>query len=853
MKRLSLFLTAVLACLLIGKPSFAQAPDALATPVETAAILADSDWSHIVPFGDKIFFYKQHNGVVVVGHMGSDGKVTTLHERTLDKGWSHIVALSSSRLLFYTNNSVLSPAGTASLLQVSSTGKLSGLADYSFDPDWSHIVPAGDKLFFYKQHNGVSVMARLESDFKLTTLRERTIDKGWTHIVAATESRLLFYTNKNVQNPAGTAAVVRVNDSGSLSALANLAFDTDWTHIVWIGVKHLFYKSASGLAVVGQMDDNGKMATLEQRPIDKGWTHIAALSSSYLLFYTSKNDDNPAGTLLRVALSSIKTPKPVEPPPVPKLAPVAILVNGQGDCCMYEAHNLISALEQMGVRFAGYERVKPQYTISWNNLYGEDEHAASKQFIEGTRNFKKEVKQYIDALPVGTPLILIGHSFGGDSILDLLQDTAFYDAARYNLLFVGVIDPVDGFAMRETLKAKELPRSVQYFFNRWQENEPWPMDFWLSGEVGCLAVTCDDSAQNFSKDANGVDREVTCADYEITCPGYRVEYEKPSLEHPLGRTIIHPGTKKRRLAHQPIAYDPYIQQQMIDRIRELLGQSPYYLAPPGFGLIGVPPEMPPSTIDTWESFGIPPNGDVNCDIQRDIRDALLIQAGNWQALSVQCPPLPAGSAYPPTCDVTGDGLCDRSDATFVQNCEVGMGEPAPRCPLAGLQAPQVPASLLPAPEGTPAATVSIASVTVPPGQIATILVTLTTTEALGIGAATIEVRHDPTALKVISCAADPEGRFDLAVCNPRWVQDSTLGVVRMAVGSRVGISGTVTVAQVGVEAISLQDTVSDLNIEVALMADSTGAPMTVGAQDGQASIRTPVAAADKFYLPLLQR
>jgi pimeloyl-ACP methyl ester carboxylesterase len=71
-------------------------------------------------------------------------------------------------------------------------------------------------------------------------------------------------------------------------------------------------------------------------------------------------------------------------------------------------------------------------------------------------------------------IILVGASFGGDSILKVAQATS----RHVDLL--AVLDPVGPVGLRETL-AEPVPTNVRYFYNRWQETTPFPIDFLTSG------------------------------------------------------------------------------------------------------------------------------------------------------------------------------------------------------------------------------------------------------------------------------------------------------------------------------------------------------------------------------------
>jgi len=74
-------------------------------------------------------------------------------------------------------------------------------------------------------------------------------------------------------------------------------------------------------------------------------------------------------------------------------------------------------------------------------------------------------------------IILIGHSFGGDSLLEVVNGLS--GVRQIDLL--ATLDPVNFAGERRTLPNPSS--NVDYFFNRWQEILPFPNDFWMSGRL----------------------------------------------------------------------------------------------------------------------------------------------------------------------------------------------------------------------------------------------------------------------------------------------------------------------------------------------------------------------------------
>jgi hypothetical protein len=260
---------------------------------------------------------------------------------------------------------------------------------------------------------------------------------------------------------------------------------------------------------------------------------------------------------------------------------MVFLVNGQGDCCMYEASGLINGLRTLDVpgveiRFAGLDARNLQpgpyndYTIPWNSLYNRHEHGfdIGENMTRGTENFVRDVSGYLDTLPVGTGLVFIGHSFGGDSVLSLLQAVR---QTRRPVLFAGVIDPVDGGGIRNTMRIKDVGGTVQYFFNRWQTNQLWPIDFLSSGSIQCSAKQCDQAEHNHHRNYDGSHERVQCGELEVGCAGAGTKMVT-QCKTVLGNRICadvpkyDPGTKRKPVSHSSLPVDAYIQRQMFEAI-----------------------------------------------------------------------------------------------------------------------------------------------------------------------------------------------------------------------------------------------------------------------------------------------
>lgn len=233
---------------------------------------------------------------------------------------------------------------------------------------------------------------------------------------------------------------------------------------------------------------------------------------------------------------------------------IAIFVNGNGDCCAGDMAVLRSFLREQGFRV---------YISPWNSLNpvsgATSENQAGKVTAGATRNFVSQMQTFISGLPANAELYLIGHSFGGDSLLSFLST---YRRSRGNIRLVAVLDAV-GFGGTRS-KDGSVGNNVEYFYNRWQTNAPWPVNFSSSGRVACSARTCDQAEQNISRNPDGSARHTKCEQYE-NCPGKKIIYQGL-------KTRIDPGQKQTRLHHQYVPTDPLIESQLVNIIRGLMAK-----------------------------------------------------------------------------------------------------------------------------------------------------------------------------------------------------------------------------------------------------------------------------------------
>ena len=195
--------------------------------------------------------------------------------------------------------------------------------------------------------------------------------------------------------------------------------------------------------------------------------------------------------------------------------------------------------------------------VPWDRFEnGADQRSRTSNDAEFLRQGADFINNQLDPR---RPLILIGHSFGGDSLLSL--------APRINrrIQFLGVIDPTAAGGLREPITRREVPSNVAYFFNRWQENavnaeNVVPFDSRvISGYINnCRAETCNQEEQSLARNSDGSEITVNCESWEVSCSGYQ--------PWPGGSN----GTKAKRLAHNNMPSDEYLQRQMVGRISEVI-------------------------------------------------------------------------------------------------------------------------------------------------------------------------------------------------------------------------------------------------------------------------------------------
>lgn len=232
------------------------------------------------------------------------------------------------------------------------------------------------------------------------------------------------------------------------------------------------------------------------------------------------------------------------------VGPVVFLINGFGGCDPCIMGTLHNKLKWNQITF---------YDLDWNDIY---RRSQARDPNLSDANFLKQMDSVFSSIPDSRPIILIGHSFGGDSALKVASRTS----RKISLL--GVIDGVQRGGIRTNVSVSD---NVAYFYNRWTENPSKipllplpgiPLNPSSSGEVSCSAnySICDQKEQSCGYNADGSELRDSCGSLEITCPGYE--------PWPGGSN----GTKHRKRKHggsDAIYRDDYIQEQLFQKIIQI--------------------------------------------------------------------------------------------------------------------------------------------------------------------------------------------------------------------------------------------------------------------------------------------
>jgi hypothetical protein len=193
----------------------------------------------------------------------------------------------------------------------------------------------------------------------------------------------------------------------------------------------------------------------------------------------------------------------------------------------------------------------------------------------------------------------------------------------------------------------------------------------------------------------------------------------------------------------------------------------------------------------------------------------------------QCP-LPGDSLQIQACDVQPDGACNVIDALILQQCVVG--KPNSWCPQSAGASADGTHRRLPQPNG-PVDDVSIElgqTAFLPDSMLQLPMRTFLVDDM--VGAATIELRYDPTVLQAVACNPDPADRFDLSSCNLDFkTEEDATKSIRFSLLALDGVTGEISLAAPVFRIID--EAIQNTHIEIipVVWSDPTGTRRSVRA------------------------
>lgn len=190
--------------------------------------------------------------------------------------------------------------------------------------------------------------------------------------------------------------------------------------------------------------------------------------------------------------------------------PLVILVNGYSNCCIQHTNIIREYLKNFS----------PEIILTpWSRFLRTGGNA---KVVDDDGHFIRFAPNYINSIPKNRPVVLLGHSFGGDSILKILSKI------NRPIEFVGIYDATAFGGYRTPTTIRPITTNVKYFFNRWQENgfkvksasNNVPFDSRTSGRIKtCLdrLTICDQHAQKLVRNFDNTAVKKDCsADFSST-------------------------------------------------------------------------------------------------------------------------------------------------------------------------------------------------------------------------------------------------------------------------------------------------------------------------------------------------
>lgn len=228
-------------------------------------------------------------------------------------------------------------------------------------------------------------------------------------------------------------------------------------------------------------------------------------------------------------------------------SPVVFLVNGFGGCAPCITRILHKKLQLQGISV---------YDLDWNDIYLRRRSVYLK--FNDTKFIRQMVESLIPTIKSVRPIILIGESLGGDTILEVARRVM-----PRKIDFLGIIDGVNKLGKRTT---KQVPANVSYFYNRWTRNPSLPRNIEAWKFLGTnyrlgIPFNASESGELFCEHPS------TYSDQKEQSYGYNAD-GSPILIQDAESGI----TKQKILTHackNAIYKDPYIQQEIFESIVQI--------------------------------------------------------------------------------------------------------------------------------------------------------------------------------------------------------------------------------------------------------------------------------------------
>lgn len=240
-------------------------------------------------------------------------------------------------------------------------------------------------------------------------------------------------------------------------------------------------------------------------------------------------------------------------------------------------------------------------------------------------------------------------------------------------------------------------------------------------------------------------------------------------------------------------------------------------------------------------------GEVSCDNQIDVVDAMFILQYDigLRSAATQCP-TSENTLLVRSCDVNQDNACNSTDALFVLQCNVGLANTF--CPA--VAAAMTPLTIFQSQANTAVIEASLSTADTDGLLHLPLKARLATTN---LGAATIEVRYDPTQLQVMGCNVNPTSVFDLAFCNAAYDHDgSGTDSVRFTVLSTAGLTGEVALNDIIFQPLGELTDEPLVDVVAPVFSETTGLPINVTVKQA-ADEDEPTNNAQQVFLPLINK